>query len=135
MTKRKPSSTDLELNFYRLRKIAHDLYRERPLDDEQRGFVIQAFTAIGNGADANAALGVKARRGQRRSKGEIAKRDKTTIVMAFIATSVANGKSVEDAAVIAAETWGCEYEYLFRLWRENPEYREKVIDRPLSSFP
>lgn len=76
MTKRRTEAgeyTPLQLNQYRLRKIALDLEEGKKLSIIDTDFLIQAFREIGEGGDANVALRVKARTGERRNPKNTAK--------------------------------------------------------------
>ena len=51
----------------RLKLIAERLSQDAPLSVEHQTFLVKAFLEIANGADADVALGVKAKRGERKS--------------------------------------------------------------------
>ena len=50
----------------RLKKIADKIATNKPLDDTYKEFLVKAFTEIFKGIDANTALGVKAKKGERK---------------------------------------------------------------------
>ena len=51
----------------RLRKIATHISSDAPLSDEDQAFLVTALQTIANGEDAETALGVKAKKGERKS--------------------------------------------------------------------
>jgi hypothetical protein len=85
MTKRKGTDdgpySRLESAQYRLRKIAVDLLHGAALSSDDRYFLIAALWGIGKGDDANVMLGVKAKRGERKTPEQVAKRDKMPFVL------------------------------------------------------
>ena len=100
----------------RLRKISKDIANDLPLSDEDKKFLKYALEEIVSGQDANIALGVKAKRGER--KGENA--DKTKIQKAFVMTWIASavlpeekaglGYSVTKAVSKAKNNFFCDYD-------------------------
>ena len=51
----------------RLRKIATQISSDAPLSDEDQAFLATALQTIADGGDADTALGVKAKKGERKS--------------------------------------------------------------------
>lgn len=145
MTKRKSpfqGNSDLELDQYRFRKIGMILQDASNLEDDLKSYLVRAFMLMGEGVDANEALGVyKPKKGEKRSKTETMKRDKMKLIMAWIATAIGSkeeyglGLSLYDACFLAGEKWGYEPDYLINYWRQAPEPRVRPVQRPLSSFP
>jgi hypothetical protein len=90
VTKRKEtdegSYSRLELAQYRLRRIVKDLEDGAALPSGELKFLVEALRHSGGGKDANSALGVKAKRGERKAPEQKAKRDKLHFVMSFVGT-------------------------------------------------
>ena len=51
----------------RLRKIATQIFSNAPLSNEDQAFLVTALQTIADGGDADTALGVKAKKGERKS--------------------------------------------------------------------
>jgi hypothetical protein len=145
MTKRKTTDdgpySRLEMAQYRLRKIAVDLRDGAALSSDDRNFLIGALWGIGNGDDANVILGVKAKRGQRKTADETSKRDRMRIVIGWIAAAVqpaesgGRGLSVDDAIASAAEAFRLPEDTLRTYWKSHPEWHSPSFPRPISSLP
>jgi hypothetical protein len=80
---------------------------------ERLSILAQALRKIGTGEDANLVLGVKARRGERRTKASALKAEKLRFVMGWIASAIAPtnedglGLSLNDAFDKAAKGFQC----------------------------
>ena len=77
MTKKRAEAgeyTRLQLNQYRLRKIAMELEFGKELSMPDTYFLLHALRKIGEGGDANEALGVKVRKGERKNPANTAKK-------------------------------------------------------------
>ena len=112
MTKKRGEASEytrLQLNQYRLRFIAMELEYGRELSIPDTCFLLKALRKIGEGGDANEALGVKARRGERKNPESTAKARNVRFAMSFIATLIApeseggRGMALEDAIDEAAK--------------------------------
>lgn len=112
MTKKKSidlAYTRLELAQYRLRVIANNLERGIELSQVDKSFLVESLWKIGRGEDANIVFSIKAKRGERKTAAQIAKRDKLRMVMAWIAAAIApenefgSGMSLDKAIEAAAK--------------------------------
>lgn len=150
MTKRKGSTerySRLELAQYRLRDIANKLENGAGLTPSDSEFLVESLKRIAQGADANEVLGVKAKRGERKTAREIAKKDKARSAIAWIASVIRSEKegglgiSFDDAIARAAEKRSGEANFrltdetLRTYWTSHPEWRTPKFDRPLSTLP
>jgi len=113
----------------RLRLIARTIESEEPLDETDRIFLIGAFTDIADGKDAASALGVKAKRGERKSKKSSQRRLDRKLALAWIAAARLPendgglGLTLERAcANISSQElnpFGFEYETLRTYWKKS----------------
>ena len=71
----------------RLRRLATVIGTESAIEIMDRTFLIAALSDIANGADANKALGVKAKRGERKSKESRNRQVTKKYAMAWIAAA------------------------------------------------
>jgi hypothetical protein len=132
--------SQLELNQYRLRKIALDLFNGVALRAD-REFLIGALWGIGNGDDANEILGVKAKRGERRTAEHVAKRDRIRFVLSWVAGVIrpteedGKGLALDEALAAAAENFGLNEDTVRTWWHSHPKLRSPSFDRPISSLP
>jgi hypothetical protein len=153
MTKRKRTDEDpytrLELAQYRLRKMALDL-DNGVLSSDDRDFLVGALWGIGKGDDANVILGVKARRGERKTSEEASKRDRARMAIGWIAAAIRPkedgedgglGMSLDDAFASAGKKrrgkfiFGLSEDSLRTTWTSHPEWHSPSFPRPISSFP
>jgi hypothetical protein len=145
MTKRKETKEDsysqLELNQYGLRKLSIDLVAGVHLQAADRKALARALWRIGNGEDANVVFGVKARRGQRKTPGQAAKRFKMRAAVGWVAAAIRSrdegglGYSLADALERAAKSFRLSDETLLTYWRDNPEWRTPTFSRPIYTLP
>jgi hypothetical protein len=144
MTRKKQQESvhsDLELNQYRLRHIADELERGRDLQHDAKQFLIDALWRIGEGEDANVVLGVKAKRGQRKTRESAERSFKMRVALAFIATAIKpkqeDGLGLEfvEALDRAAQAFGLSDDTLNQYWKDYPAMRESSFQRPIFSFP
>jgi hypothetical protein len=108
------------------------------LSNYERVFLVLALDRIGRGAEANAALGVKARRGERRSLKEAAKAEKIRFAMSFIAAATTikqPAMSLEEAIDSAAAFFGYDEDSLRTYWHSHLKMRSSSFERPLTSRP
>lgn len=98
MTTRKKSDSggkysELELNMYRARRIAAGIEDDdlKPCDRE---FLIWALREIGEGEDANAVFGVKAKRGEKKSLESRKTADRIVFVLPWISSVLPCGQGV-----------------------------------------
>ena len=73
----------------RLRRIATHISSDAPLSDEDRAFLITALQTIANGEDAETALGVKAKKGERKSRHIMNTEFNKQLFFGWIATGIA----------------------------------------------
>ena len=150
MTKKRGEASEytrLQLNQYRLRFIAMELEYGRELSIPDTCFLLKALRKIGEGGDANEALGVKARRGERKNPESTAKARNVRFAMSFIATLIApeseggRGMALEDAIDEAAKklksevNFGYTRETLSHYWDNHPEWRTRKFPRPIETLP
>jgi hypothetical protein len=150
MTKRTPKIglySRLELTQYRLRIIADDLENGRPLHPKTLDFLVEALWKIGKGADANEALQVKAKRGERKTEKEKARRLRMMLALSWIASVIrtpeegGDGMTLEEAIADAAEyrsgetSFGLSEDSLRTYWSQYPELRSPSILRPIETLP
>jgi hypothetical protein len=143
MTKRKPNiegrHSKLELNLYRARKIAADL-EDGTLGVDERQFLIQALRRIGDGEDANEVLGVKAKRGERKSKESRRKAEQVIFDLPFISSLMSPppdgwGLTFDEALERAAKTSSLSEDTLRTYWFNNPHLRGPRFAPPISAYP
>ena len=95
----------------RLRRIATHISSDAPLSDEDRAFLITALQTIANGEDAETALGVKAKKGERKSRHIMNTELNKQLLFGWIATGIAPesegglGLSLKDAVSKVAKDW------------------------------
>jgi hypothetical protein len=142
---KKPYSR-LEVNQYRLRQISLDLETSQ-LSHADRKFLILALRDIGAGKDSNVALGVSAKRGQRKTSGEAFRAFKMKLAMSWIATAILPerdgglGYTVTEAIAQAAEprrgeaNFGLAEDSLRTYWNNHPELRKPQFQAPISVLP
>jgi hypothetical protein len=144
MTRRKKTDegySPLELAQWRLRMIAANLEEGIALPSGEFKFLISALGRIGSGDDANAVLGVKARRGERKTSEEASKLFKMRGALAWVASAIrpeaedGKGISLDSAFDEAAEAFGYSYETLRTYWGNHPEWRTPSLSLPLSLLP
>ena len=71
----------------RLRNLAEQIAIGAPIDEEEKEFLSTALLAIANGEDAEIALDVKAKRGERKSKAMSDSELHRRLALAWIATA------------------------------------------------
>ena len=88
----------------RLRDLAEKISTSTPLYEEEKEFLSTALIEIANGMDAEIALDVKAKRGERKSKAMSDSELHRKVALAWIATAIAPesegglGLTVKDSA-------------------------------------
>ena len=96
----------------RLKKIASQISQDKQLSPEDKEFLVKALIEISNGGDAETALAVKFKKGERKSK--YAKDTKLILPLAYgwLATAMAPeskgglGMTLQDAAAMLTAKWG-----------------------------
>ena len=96
----------------RLKKIASKISQDKQLSTEDKEFLIKALIEISNGGDAETALAVKFKKGERKSpQTRVAKINKA-LVMGLLATAKAPksegglGLTLQDAVAMVKAEWG-----------------------------
>ena len=95
----------------RLKLIAERLSQDAPLSVEHQTFLVKAFLEIANGADADVALGVKAKRGERKSHHSRQTVFNKQLFFGWVATAIAPesegglGLSLKAAITTAYDGW------------------------------
>jgi hypothetical protein len=110
----------------RLRKIATHISSDAPLSDEDQAFLVTALQTIANGEDAETALGVKAKKGERKSRHIMNTEFNKQLFFGWIATAIAPesegglGLSLKDAVSKASKDWPSlpSEESLLRQWND-----------------
>lgn len=107
------------------------------LSEHERDFLALALDSIGHGAEAKAAFGVKAKRGERKSPKVAAKTDRIRFAMSFIAAATTTRKpiSLKEAIESAADRFRFEVDSLRTYWGSRPELRSPSFERPITSLP
>ena len=96
----------------RLKKIASQISQDKQLSPEDKEFLVKALIEISNGGDAETALAVKFKKGERKSK--YAKDTKLILPLAYgwLATAMAPesevglGMTLQDATALLTAEWG-----------------------------
>ena len=118
----------------RLRNITLQLSTDSPLSQEDRDFLVSALTRIANGEDGEAALNIKAARGQRKSKYSRDKKMALEFAYGWIATAIAPendeglGLKLKDASEVISKVlhkYGLSPETIRRYWNKNSERHER----------
>ena len=99
----------------RLRKIATQISSDAPLSDEDQAFLVTALQTIADGGDADTALGVKAKKGERKSHYARNTEFNKQLFFGWLKTAMAPededphesglGLSLKDAVAKAAQDW------------------------------
>ena len=93
----------------RLRKLAHKITNEMPLDTEDRAFLGSALKAIAAGGDAEIALNVKAKKGERKGEHVRVTKKQLEFFLPWVATATLPedkgglGYTIEKAVSIGRE--------------------------------
>ena len=110
----------------RLRRIATHISSDAPLSDEDQAFLVTALQTIANGEDAETALGVKAKKGERKSHYARNTEFSKQLIFGWIATAIAPetdgglGLSLKDAVSKVVKDWSGlpSQESLLRQWND-----------------
>ena len=73
----------------KLKVLAKKIYESTPLSDNEKEFLSSALTQIASGEDAELALNVKARKGERKSKSVQDALQNRQFAMGWLATAIA----------------------------------------------
>jgi hypothetical protein len=122
----------------RLRRIAKALESGTTLSPIDRNFLSVALSAVADGADANKALGIKAKRGERKSKKSRGRRVTKKHAMAWIAAARLPeeegglGLTLEQACALVSNEGLNGHFYLTEdtlrsYWNKQPELRQVVL--------
>lgn len=141
------SHSQLAINQYRLRAIAMLLEDKIPLSDDDRHFLVAALRSIGEGNNAEEALGVKRKRGEKRNANSFDPVELRQMAMSWMVSAMKSesdgglGLSFYDALEKAAKrrkgevNFGFTEETLVHYWTNYPKQRKASFDPPLSSEP
>ena len=136
----KPSQ--LQMNLYRLRCIALYLENDAALNQNDRSFLVKAFLDINSGIDANEALGVKAKRGERKTVDSRPQSAMNYIAKLIKPVDVGGlGMTVEEAIAYTAEddemdgSFGLSEETLRYYWTHGIYGHSTQMARPLETLP
>jgi len=141
------SHSQLAANQYRLRAIAMLLEDGIPLPEDDQQFLIKALRSIGEGNNAEEALGVKRKRGEKRNINSFDPVERRQIAMSWIVSAMQSesegglGLSFFDAIERAAKrrkgevNFGFTEETLIHYWDNHAKQRTLSFDPPLSSEP
>ena len=107
----------------KLRRLAGQLAEGIDLDSTDLNFLVEALLEIADGSDAEIALGVKAKRGERKGKHVRKTKLNQQLAMGWMAVAIMPeeedglGLTAKDAAVILNKEWGLNsVETLLRYW-------------------
>lgn len=128
-----------------LKALAHKIFAQQVLLDEEMLVVACALEAIGNGAEANRAFGVKFGRGQKPHDNEC--RQRLSAVLHIVSALVDEGMKIEPACNLVADqlsnnifrngvsTHEYEANYLSRAWYKHKHLQ--ALDRTVgdADFP
>jgi hypothetical protein len=127
---------------YLLRIIAFILSEGRDLAPDVRAFIAKAFQRIGEGEDANIVLGVKAKRGQRKSVKSSMDAFALELELRWIASAICSpeeeglGLTLEEAILRRSSGEGRSrhsgytYESLRKAWYDRPEFHGRIFQLP-----
>ena len=73
----------------RLKKIANQISQDKQLSPEDKEFLVKALIEISNGGDAETALAVKFKKGERKSRQTRVAKINRTLVHGWLATAIA----------------------------------------------
>jgi hypothetical protein len=137
--------TRLELAQYRLRRIAKALESGETLPSGELKFLVKGLKCIGNGEDASAALEVKAKRGERKTRKQAEMHDRIFLALSWIAAAVRSkeegglGMKLDDAIATAGKRRGAGFglteDTLKTYWHNNPDLHSPSFNRPIWTFP
>lgn len=120
----------------RLRKIATQIFSDAPLSNEDQAFLVTALQTIADGGDADTALGVKAKKGERKSHYARNTDFNKQLFFGWVKVAIAAeidgglGLSLKDAVQKARIGWPSlpSEETLIRQWNDvRKEQQEKFI--------
>lgn len=156
MTKRKTNGpTRIELNRARLRHLATQLLVGAEISSADRDWLALALMTVGEGGDANEALEVKARAGERTDPEGLHLEELMTAAMSAIAAamepsdgspSAGLGLSEDDAFGMVAKHFTAitrhhqpknriDEEKLRNHWNAHPEKHTRSFREPISAYP
>ena len=129
----------------RLRRLAGQLAEGKDIGSIDLKFLVGALLEIADGSDAEIALGVKAKKGERKGKHARKTKMNRNAAMGWIAVAIESeeegglGLTVKDAAVKLNREWKNLYsvETLCRYWSDakNTQEISFSIEADLASFP
>ena len=119
----------------KLRKLANHLRQGGELSVDDRDFLVSSLLSISDGEDAEIALGVKARRGERKSKQAKDTKLNLEFVNGWLASAIAPekegglGLTLKDAVGKLPDLWLHlpSEKTLLRYWNDRKETQERTF--------
>ena len=96
----------------RLKEIASQISQDKQLSPEDKEFLVKALIEISDGEDAETALAVKFKKGERKSRQTRVAKINKALVMGLLATAKAPksegglGLTLQDAVAMVKAEWG-----------------------------
>ena len=120
----------------RLKKIASQISQDKQLSTEDKEFLVKALIEISDGGDAETALAVKFKKGERKSRQTRVVKINKTLVMGLLATAKAPksegglGLTLQDAVAMVKAEWGKlpSEQTLRRYWNDVKNTQEKNFE-------
>ena len=120
----------------RLKKIAIQISQNKQLSPEDKEFLVKALIEISNGGDAETALAVKFKKGERKSRQTRVAKINKTLVHGWLATAIAPksegglGLTLKDAVAIVKAEWGKlpSEQALRRYWNDVKNIQERDFE-------
>ena len=120
----------------RLKKIASQISQNKQLSPEDKEFLVKALIEISNGEDAETALGVKFKKGERKSHQTRVAKINRTLVHGWLATAIASesegglGLTLQDAVAMVKAEWSKlpSEQTLRRYWNDVKNTQERDFE-------
>ena len=120
----------------RLKKIAGQISKDKQLSPEDREFLVKALSEISNGEDAETWWGVKAKKGERKSKHVKDTKFNLELAYGWLATATAPenvgglGLTLRNAVARLTAEWGQlpSEETLLRYWNNVKNNQERDFE-------
>ena len=117
-------------------KIASQISQDKQLSPEDKEFLVKALIEISDGEDAETALAVKFKKGERKSRQTRVAKINKALVMGFLATAKAPesegglGLTLRDAVSMVKAEWGRlpSEQTLRRYWNNVKNTQEKDFE-------
>ena len=120
----------------RLKEIASQISQDKQLSPEDKEFLVKALIEISDGEDAETALAVKFKKGERKSRQTRVAKINKALVMGLLATAKAPksegglGLTLQDAVAMVKAEWGKlpSEQTLRRYWNDVKNTQEKNFE-------